>query len=67
MHFTVIVLHLKLIVLNPAFFYMNVMFFASLLQVNLCVTLLQDIAQHHLCVESLHLILIVMHLFVCLL
>jgi hypothetical protein len=63
-HFTVIVLHLELIILNPALFHLIIMFFASLLQVNLCVTLLQHVAQHHLRVKCLHLILRVMHLLI---
>ena len=66
-HFTVVVLHFELVILDPALFHMVIMFFASLFQVDLCVTLLQDVAQHHLSVEGLHLILRVVHLLVCLL
>ena len=66
-HFAVVVLHFELVVFDPALFDLLIVLLASHFQVDLCVTLLQDVCQHHLSVEGLHLILRVVHLLVCLL
>ena len=67
LHTQVKVLHFELIVFKPSFFNGFVLLFSTFLQIYLRLAFLDHIAKLHSCVESLNLILAIMHLLVCLL
>ena len=66
-HALVVVLHLDLVVFGPALVDGDLLLLAALLEFDLGVSLLKDIAHQHLRVEGLHFVLIVVHLLRCVL